>query len=127
MTTDDKDLVERLREFRAKATPGPWHAQISGKTVYVLSSERNERKPVVAWLGFDGCNRPLPEQQANVALIAEVPNMVDHIEQLSSGGLAEELRQRTDEVSDLRGYIALLELRIEKALSALQSLQVGGE
>jgi hypothetical protein len=58
-------------------TPGPWHHWRigNGKTICVLGPKFDHDKPIVTWMGFDGCNRKLNEQDANARLIAAAPEL----------------------------------------------------
>jgi len=84
------DTVERLREFRAKATEGPWetfsnyyqrkhHFTRAGKAEAIMDKTGNE---IVAWAGFDG----QPNGEVNAALIVEainaLPALLDAVEAL---------------------------------------------
>jgi len=65
-----------------KHTPGPWEVyyevfrpQLSPMKIIEIHDQN--QKPIIAWLGFDGLNRPKKETLANAHLIAAVPELLE--------------------------------------------------
>jgi hypothetical protein len=108
MTTDDKDLVERLRKLLEHATPLPWAWEQCGEkedcpVVGIILD--NDEKPIAGfaedfdehgeergfyrdtialeWQSCDGCS-PSANAALVVETINELPALLDRIEQLSS-------------------------------------------
>lgn len=73
-----------------KHTPGPWRASISEYTTEVVT-DNSKSKAVVNWMGFDDSDVPKAEHEANAALIARAPELLEENAKLRE--LIAEIRQ----------------------------------
>lgn len=76
-----KLTAAQVAELRAKATPGPWSAFASGRTVAIDigAVPRGTRPCIVDWLGFDGNELSGAENKRNANFIAAAHDMADLI------------------------------------------------
>jgi hypothetical protein len=64
-----------------KHTPGPWKARILRSPGYhpTIDILADKKPPVVGWLGFDDCDTPDGEHEANAAYIVRAVNCHDEL------------------------------------------------
>lgn len=70
-----EEELKALDSLYARATPGPWSAFVSGKTVQIdIGQPLGGRPCIVSWTGFDGNDLPLARNVRNASLIVALHN-----------------------------------------------------
>lgn len=68
--------IDEIKKLRAGITSGEWRLFARDDTIAI---ECSEKASIVAWPGFDDCDRPVRKHRANAAFIAAAPDIVDYL------------------------------------------------
>lgn len=110
MTTPLKVGLDRLRELRDRATPGPWHEDgtLIGPQLHECDASANDSKD---WVTFKS-RRPDEDRALWIALTAAAPILITLVE------IADEFATTIEYISDefgLAGKVAVEAYRVRRA------------